>query len=89
MYCRACNIDEAYITNFGEEVVRGQPVFVLSILLRYLKPMLRASAGVGSWQARSANGLTGVLSGTLLGCGAYTCQREQVGSVCAAASLAR
>jgi len=33
-------------------VVRGQPVFVLSILLRYLKPMLRASAGVGSWQAR-------------------------------------
>ena len=53
--CRACNIDEAYITNFGEEVVRGQPVFVLSILLRYLKPMLRTSAGVGNWQVRSAS----------------------------------
>ena len=27
-------------------------MFVLSILLRYLKPLLRASAGVGSWQAQ-------------------------------------
>ncbi len=32
----ACGIDPAYITNFGEEVVRGQPLFVLSILLQHL-----------------------------------------------------
>lgn len=49
----ACGIDQAYIANFGEEVVRGQPAFVLSILLRWLAPMLRATAGVGSWQVAS------------------------------------
>jgi len=32
-------------------------MFVLSILLRYLKPLLRASAGVGSWQARRSASL--------------------------------
>ena len=46
----ACGIDAAYIANFGEEVVRGQPLFVLSLLLRQLQPALRAAAGVGVWQ---------------------------------------
>lgn len=49
--CReACKLDAKYITNFGEEVVRGQPVFVLSILLQKLEPMLRQAAGVAPWQ---------------------------------------
>ncbi len=49
--CReACKLDPKYITNFGEEVVRGQPVFVLSILLQRLEPMLREAAGVAPWQ---------------------------------------
>lgn len=43
---------QAYITNFGEEVVRGQPLFVLSTLLKWLAPELRQAAGVSSWQAR-------------------------------------
>ncbi len=47
---KACNIDAQYITNFGEEVVRGQPLFVLSILLQHLDPMLRKTAELGAWQ---------------------------------------
>ena len=31
-------------------MVRGQPVFVLSILLQKLEPMLREAAGVAPWQ---------------------------------------
>ncbi|KAL3153549.1 Phosphoglucan, water dikinase, chloroplastic [Trebouxia sp. C0009 RCD-2024] len=46
----ACKLDPKYITNFGEEVVRGQPVFVLSLLLQRLEPMLREAAGVAPWQ---------------------------------------
>ena len=49
-YREACKLDAKYITNFGEEVVRGQPVFVLSILLQKLEPMLRQAAGVAPWQ---------------------------------------
>jgi hypothetical protein len=47
---RSCKIDPAFITNFGEEVVRGQPVFVLSGLLSDLERALRSAAGAGSWQ---------------------------------------
>ena len=43
---------QAYIRNFGEEVVRGQPAFVLAMLLRWLAPALRETAGVSSWQVR-------------------------------------
>lgn len=49
---RDCSVDFKYIQNFGEEVVRGQPVFTLSALLRCLEPMLRNTAGVGSWQVQ-------------------------------------
>lgn len=50
---RACKIDAQYITNFGEEVVRGQPLFVLSIILQFLDPILRKSAELGAWQVNS------------------------------------
>ncbi len=46
----ACQIDPQYILNFGEEIVRGQPLFVLSILLQNLEPMLRKTAGMAEWQ---------------------------------------
>ncbi len=45
-----CNIDSKYIVNFGEEVVRGQSVFVLSLLLAQLEPQIRQAAGAGNWQ---------------------------------------
>lgn len=50
---KACKMDEANIVNFGEEVVRGQPVFMLSVLLQNLEPLLRKAAGVSSWQVVS------------------------------------
>ena len=50
---RDCQLDPKYIVNFGEEVVRGQPVFALSLLLSTLEPMLRSTAGVASWAVSS------------------------------------
>ncbi|PSC73883.1 ABC transporter A family member 2 isoform B [Micractinium conductrix] len=47
------SVDKQYTANFGEEVVRAQPVFMLSVLLRFLDPALRSAAGVGSWQVVS------------------------------------
>jgi alpha-glucan,water dikinase len=38
---------------FSEEVVRGRPVFALSLVLRYLEPVLRKSAHLGNWQVIS------------------------------------
>lgn len=49
----ACDIDQAYITNFGEEMVRGQPLFMLSVLLRGVAPHLREAAEVSNWQVVS------------------------------------
>eukprot|EP00882_Tetradesmus_deserticola_P000936 GHRQ01001016.1.p1 GENE.GHRQ01001016.1~~GHRQ01001016.1.p1 ORF type:complete len:749 (+),score=345.34 GHRQ01001016.1:55-2301(+) len=46
-------VEKAYILNFGEEVVRGQPVFVLSGLLQDLERHLREAAGAGPWQVIS------------------------------------
>lgn len=48
-----CGIDQVYIANFGEEVARGQPIFVLGQLLKFLEPMLRESAGMAPWQVCS------------------------------------
>jgi alpha-glucan,water dikinase len=42
------------ITLFSEEVVRGSPVFTLSLLLRPLDAKLREQAGLGGWQVISA-----------------------------------
>lgn len=47
---KACNIDQAFILNFSEEVVRGQSVFVLSGLMQELEKHLRQAAGAGAWQ---------------------------------------
>ncbi len=50
---RAFQADSWTITLFSEEVIRGQPLFVLSILLRHLNAVLHRSAGLGSWQVIS------------------------------------
>ncbi|GIM14936.1 hypothetical protein Vretimale_17803 [Volvox reticuliferus] len=47
---RACRLDQAHVANFGEEVVRGQPLFLISLLLQKLEPQLRAAAGGAPWQ---------------------------------------
>lgn len=58
----ACKIDRPRIVNFGEEVVRGQPIFVLSSLLQRLEPIARESAGVAPWQIASQHApFTGIL----------------------------
>ncbi len=49
------------ITLFAEEVVRGRPAFVLSVLLRKLDTLLRKSADLGNWQVISLSSGTGVL----------------------------
>ncbi len=44
---------------FSEEIIRGSPAFMLSLLLRRLDPLLRTQAGLGGWQVISpgqANG---------------------------------
>jgi alpha-glucan,water dikinase len=38
---------------FSEEVIRGDPAFALSLLLRHLDPILRKAAGLGGWQVIS------------------------------------
>ncbi|GBG60684.1 hypothetical protein CBR_g12420 [Chara braunii] len=57
----ACNIQQSYVTNFGEEVVRGHPLFQLSIMLQRLEPMLRSTAGLSSWQVISQASAQGVV----------------------------
>ena len=60
----ACKLDKAHILNFAEEVIRGQPFFILSMLLRKLGPKLREAAGLGLWQivsVPSSESVTGKL----------------------------
>jgi len=57
--------------------VRGQPLFVLSVLLRWLAPMLRESAGVSSWQVMHRSNPT--IAAAVAGADAAgVCQRVQL-----------
>ncbi|MBI4689420.1 MAG: hypothetical protein HY754_04005 [Nitrospirae bacterium] len=47
---KAFNAQTWTIDLFSEEVIRGRGVFILSVLLRKLGPLLRKSADIGSWQ---------------------------------------
>ncbi|EFJ40001.1 hypothetical protein VOLCADRAFT_120077 [Volvox carteri f. nagariensis] len=51
-----CRLDPVHVTNFGEEVVRGQTLFVVSLLLQRLEPQLREAAGGAPWQIVSQAG---------------------------------
>jgi alpha-glucan,water dikinase len=58
---RAFEADEWAIKLFSEEVVRGQPAFVLSLLIRRLDPVLRKSAKLGDWQVISPSTALGLV----------------------------
>ena len=47
---KSCNIDDSYITNFAEEVIRSQGAFSLSKLVDALFPVLRQAANIGAWK---------------------------------------
>eukprot|EP00741_Cyanophora_paradoxa_P017692 tig00021014_g17086.t1 len=58
-------VDQAYITNFVEEIIRGQPSSILSQILMKLEPQFREGAGMGKWQVVSA-GRTGAATGEIM-----------------------
>jgi len=49
------------ITLFVEEMLRGRPAFAMSMLLRYLDPLLRKNARMGDWQVISPGQAAGEL----------------------------
>ena len=59
-----CDIEENYILNFSEEVVRGQSVAVLGPILQSVGGHLRATAEMGPWEIVSS-GLAGPRIGRL------------------------
>jgi alpha-glucan, water dikinase len=50
---RALGVDAWTVPVFGEEVVRGSPLFAMSRLLGALGPLLRREAALGAWQLGS------------------------------------
>jgi len=52
---KAFKVQDWTIPIFSEEVVRGNVVFVLSLLLRRLDSLLRSAAGLGGWQVVSSS----------------------------------
>jgi alpha-glucan,water dikinase len=56
---RAFKADRRRIEFFSEEVVRGSFIFVLSVLLRHLLPLLRRAAHLGAWQIISRHSAKG------------------------------
>eukprot|EP00184_Porphyridium_aerugineum_P007024 CAMPEP_0184695308 /NCGR_PEP_ID=MMETSP0313-20130426/2986_1 /TAXON_ID=2792 /ORGANISM="Porphyridium aerugineum, Strain SAG 1380-2" /LENGTH=1117 /DNA_ID=CAMNT_0027153743 /DNA_START=54 /DNA_END=3407 /DNA_ORIENTATION=- len=65
---KAAHIEESFVTNFSEEVVRAQPSFLVSVLMRYLVPHIRGVAGVGPWQVVSVGQFAGMPLNVLHGC---------------------
>jgi alpha-glucan,water dikinase len=47
------------INLFSEEVLRGRPAFIMSMLLHLIDPLLRKSADLGSWQVISSGSAVG------------------------------
>ena len=47
------------VTLFVEEMLRGRPAFAMSMLLRYLDPLLRKNARMGDWQVISPGQASG------------------------------
>ena len=56
---RAFNAEPWAVTLFSEEIMRGTSVFALSMLIRYLDPILRKSARLGDWQVISRGDAAG------------------------------
>lgn len=49
-----CSIEENYILNFSEEVVRGQSLAVLGPMLQHVSGYIRQDADMGSWEIVSS-----------------------------------
>ena len=56
---KSFNADEWVVKLFSEEVVRGQSVFLLSMLIHHLDPVLRKQAKLGDWQVISPSSAVG------------------------------
>jgi alpha-glucan,water dikinase len=56
---QAFHTDAWVINLFSEEVVRGQAVFLLSLLIHHLDPILRRHAALGDWQVVSPSHAVG------------------------------
>ncbi|RMD53780.1 MAG: hypothetical protein D6828_04970, partial [Nitrospirae bacterium] len=56
---KAFHADPWTIELFTEEVIRGRPLFVMSMLIRYLEAKLRKRAHLGDWQVISPNSAIG------------------------------
>jgi alpha-glucan,water dikinase len=56
---KSFNADEWVVKLFSEEVVRGQSVFLLSMLIHHFDPVLRKQAKLGDWQVISPSSATG------------------------------
>lgn len=56
---KAFEADEWVVKLFSEEVVRGQAVFLLSMLIHHFDPVLRKQAKLGDWQVISPSSATG------------------------------
>ena len=50
---RAFHSDSWVVNVFSEELVRGQPLFLVSMLIHHLEPILRQTANLGDWQVIS------------------------------------
>jgi alpha-glucan,water dikinase len=50
---KAFQADSWSIDLFSEEVLRGRPIFILSMLIRKIDPVLRTAADMGNWQVIS------------------------------------
>ena len=49
------------INMFSEEIVRGRLLFILTLLVHHLDPILRKSAKLGDWQIISPGQVTGIV----------------------------
>ncbi len=56
---RAFHADTWTVSLFGEEVIRGSLLFVMSVLLRKIDPILRDKAHLGDWQVISPGSAVG------------------------------
>lgn len=61
---KKCSIEENYILNFSEEVVRGQSLAVLGPMLQHVSGHIRQDADMGSWEIVSS-GIAGSRVGKL------------------------
>ncbi len=77
--------EQAYLTNFGEEVVRGMPAYTLSQLLACLDPTVRTAAKMSAWElagnVKKAGGTVSVME-DIVGIQGKSFDNPQVGHIC-------